>query len=452
MRLRPFIALTIACAAALNPFANTSAQQEETNPAQALRQLHAAEIHAHISHVVIVVQENRSVDNFFMGLPGADTVQQGMTSNGPVPLHPVDLDFPADIDHQHKAFVAQYDDGKMDGWTRADTLPRQAATFPYAYVPEREIRPYWEMAQRWTFADRMFQSNTGPSFPAHLYLVAGESAFAANNPNKIETSQYAWGCDSPRGATVSVIDPDGLEVPGPFPCFNFRTLADVMDERGVSWRYYAPGIHQLGFIWSAFDAIRHIRYGGAWSNIVSPETRVITDARAGNLPAVTWVVPTARNSDHPFPWLKTASDITVRGQYGPEWVRSIVNAIGEGPNWNSTAIFVVWDDWGGWYDHVAPPVLDRMGLGFRVPFIVISPYARRGYVSHVQHEFGSILRFAEDAFNLPSLDTTDARSDALYDCFNFSKAPDPFEPVTSGRRISLTFDPVPDSQPADTDF
>jgi phospholipase C len=142
MRIRPFVALMIAFAALLNPLQKTSAQPEESNPAQAIRQLHAAEIHAHISHVVIVVQENRSVDNFFMGLPGADTVQQGMTPNGPVPMHPVDLDFPADVDHQHKAFVAEYNQGKMDGWTHADTLPRQAPTFPYAYVPEREIRPY----------------------------------------------------------------------------------------------------------------------------------------------------------------------------------------------------------------------------------------------------------------------------------------------------------------------
>jgi phospholipase C len=452
MRIRPFVALTIAFAALLNPLQKTSAQPEESNPAQAIRQLHAAEIHAHISHVVIVVQENRSVDNFFMGLPGADTVQQGMTPNGPVPMHPVDLDFPADVDHQHKAFVAEYNQGKMDGWTHADTLPRQAPTFPYAYVPEREIRPYWEMAQRWTFGDRMFQSNTGPSFPAHLYLIAGESAFAANNPNQIETSRYAWGCDSPPDATVSLIDRDGQEVPGPYPCFNFRTLADVMDQRGVSWRYYAPGMNKLGFIWSAFDAIRHIRYGADWANVVSPETRIIADARAGNLPAVSWVTPTARNSDHPFPRRGNARDIAVQGQYGPEWVRSVVNAIGEGPDWNSTAIFVVWDDWGGWYDHVAPPILDRMGLGFRVPLIVISPYARRGYVSHVQHEFGSLLRFAEDAFALPSLDTTDARSDALYDCFNFTKAPDRFERVTSGRTVSFTVDSAPDSQPADTDF
>jgi len=452
MRFRHFVALTIVCAAALNPLPKTSAQQGETNPGQAIRQLHAAEIHAHISHIVIVVQENRSVDNFFMGLPGADTVQRGMTPNGEVALHPVDLAFPVDIDHQHRAFVAEYDDGKMDGWTRAVTLPRQAPTFPYAYVPEREIRPYWEMAQRWTFGDRMFQSNTGPSFPAHLYLISGEAAFAANNPNKIETSQFAWGCDSPPDATVSVIDRDGQEVPGPFPCYNFRTLADVMDERGVSWRYYAPGIHQLGFIWSAFDAIRHIRYGAGWSNVVSPETRVIADARAGNLPAVSWVVPSARNSDHPFPRLKTSSDVAVRGQYGPEWVSSIVNAVGQGPDWNSTAIFVVWDDWGGWYDHVSPPILDRMGLGFRVPLIVISPYARRGYVSHVQHEFGSILRFAEDAFALPSLDTTDARSDALYDCFDFTKPADPFERVTSGHAVSYTLDSPLDSQPADTDF
>lgn len=409
-------------------------------------------LRAHIKHVVIVIQENRSVDNLFNGFPGADTVHEGMTTNGPVPLRPVDLDYPADVDHQHRAFNIAYDGGKMDGWNHIYTTPRQDENFPLAYVPEEQVKPYFIMAKRYTFADRMFQTNTGPSFPAHLYLISGDAAFVADNPNHLETTHYAWGCDSPLEARVSLIAENGHEVPGPFPCFNFRTLADVALENGVTWRYYAPPIDSLGNIWSAFDAIRHVRFGPTWANVISPETRILEDARAGNLPAITWVVPTAQNSDHPFPKHETETAIGVQGQYGPDWVASIVNAIGEGPLWNSTAIFVVWDDWGGWYDHVAPPQVDRMGLGFRVPLIVISPYAKRHYVSHVQHEFGSLIKFTEQVFSLPSLQTTDERSDALRDCFDFNQRYQRFAVIPSLRQSKFFEETAPVETPPDTDF
>ena len=410
------------------------------------------ELRTRIKHVVIVIQENRSVDNLFNGFPGADTVRTGMTTDGPVALRPVDLDFPADVDHQHRAFSIAYDGGKMDGWNRVFTTPRQDENFPLAYVPEDQVKPYFIMGKRYTFADRMFQSNTGPSFPAHLYLISGDGAFVADNPNHLETTHFAWGCDSPLDARVSLIAEDGREVPGPFPCFNFRTLADLALDNGVTWRYYAPPIDSLGNIWSAFDAIRHVRYGPTWANVISPETQVLADARAGNLPAITWVVPTAQNSDHPFPKHETEHDVGVEGQFGPDWVASIVNSIGEGPLWNSTAIFVVWDDWGGWYDHVAPPQLDRMGLGFRVPLIVISPYAKRHYVSHVQHEFGSLLKFTEQVFGLPSMQTTDERSDALRDCFDFNQRYQRFVPIPSLRQERYFEQTPPVEAPPDDDF
>jgi phospholipase C len=405
-----------------------------------------------IKHVVIIIQENRSVDNLFNGFPGADTVRVGMSRSGPVELQPVDLDYPADVDHQHGAFVEAYDDGRMDGWESEFTTPRQSPTFPYAYVPAYEIQPYWIMAERFTLADHTFESNNGPSFPAHLYLISGQGQFVASNPNHLETTHYAWGCDSPPDARVSLIAPNGEEVPGPWPCFDFETLGDDAITNGVTWRYYAPGLESLGSIWSAYDAVRHVRFGPLWGNVVSPETRVLEDAKTGDLPSITWVVPSAQNSDHPFPRTETERDIGVTGQYGPQWVASVVNAIGEGPLWNSTAIIVVWDDWGGWYDHVTPPQLDRMGLGFRVPMIVISPWAKHHYVSHVQHEFGSIMKFAEQVFGLPSLHTTDDRSDALRDCFDFTQTPGPFEPIPTFRKAAFFTDPrQPDLDP-DSDF
>src|SRR5262249_10817410 len=158
---------------------------------------------------------------------------------------------------------------------------------------------------------------------------------------------------------------------------------------GVSWRYYSPGVGANGYIWSAYQAIDHIRNGPDWdAHVISPETRVLADLGAATpqLAQVTWVVPSGPNSDH----LKSTQYLPgTQTPAGPAWVTSIVNAVGASPFWSETAIFITWDDWGGFYDHVKPPQADYMGLGFRVPLIVVSPWARKGYVSKVQHEFGS---------------------------------------------------------------
>jgi phospholipase C len=208
--------------------------------------------------------------------------------------------------------------------------------------------------------------------------------------------------------------------------------------KALTWRYYAPAVQDAGAAWSAYDAIRHIRYGSTWNSVVSPETNILTDAPKGDVATVTWVVPTFLNSDHP----------NSLSSSGPQWVASVVNAIGASPAWNSTAIFVTWDDWGGWYDHVVPPQLDNMGLGFRVPLLVISPYARHGYVSHVQHEFGSLLHFTEKAFGLQALAASDTRADDLSDCFDFTQTPQPFVQLLTTRRPS-SFLHVPESKAPD---
>ena len=183
-----------ACATALIWLAASAASSAEPG---GLRQVASAgfgqEVRAHIKHVVIIIQENRTVDNLFNGFPGADTVRVGARRIGPVLLRPVDLAYPADVDHQHRAWVTEYDGGRMDGFVNVATTPKQSREFPYAYVPENQVEPYWTMAERFTFADRMFQSNTGPSFPAHLYLVAGQAGFTANNPNRLGTTSLRVG-------------------------------------------------------------------------------------------------------------------------------------------------------------------------------------------------------------------------------------------------------------------
>jgi phospholipase C len=370
-----------------------------------------------IQHIVIIIQENRTFDNFFRNFPGADSADSGKTHTGRiVPLTPVDLGNSHSICHDHVCWVPTYDNGKLDGFD-LNHPTGTLSTFPYSYVPQAQIQPYWTLASEFTLADHFFQANSGPSYPAHQYLIAAQSQNAAENPD----AAGVWGCDSPPGTTVNILENNGQEEPGPFPCFDYRTLTDEMDNAGVTWRYYTTAIGVSGGVWSALDAIRHVRYGPDWQQkVIVPSSRVLSDVAAGDLAQVTYVTPSAEDSDHPG-----------LGADGPQWVSSVVNAIGQSPYWSNTAIFILWDDWGGWYDNVRPPQLDVMGLGYRVPLIVVSPYARSGYVSHVQHEFGSILKFTEEDFGLSNLGPEDSRADDLSDCFNFSQNPLPYTPLST---------------------
>ncbi len=394
-----------------------------------------------IQHVVIIMQENRSFDNLFMGFPGADTVTSGMYKGNSVALQPIPFEQGTDLDHGHPGWWTDWDNGAMDGFAHnphAYPIPN----LPYAYVPESETLPYWTLAQRYTLGDRMFQSNSGPSFVAHQYMIAGQSGGTDGNPLPITNP---WGCDAPSSTSITLIGPNGTDLPGVYPCFDYQTMADLLDAKGVTWRYYAvgPGLPVgNGYVWSAYDAIKHIRFGNDWTNnVISPNTKVLSDIANGELAQVTWITPAQSYSDHPSPGL-TAE--------GPDWVASITNAIGASKFWDSTVIFISWDDWGGWYDHVPPPQIDNMGLGFRVPVIVVSPYAKHGYISHVTHEFGGFLKYTEELFNLPSLGTRDVQSDDFSDCFDFTQAPQPYIqiPVTFDASFFLSSN---DSSPPDND-
>ena len=386
-----------------------------------------------LQHIVVIVQENRSFDNLFAGFPGADTASSGPTSSGRrVALRATPLVTDYDIGHTHSTYLAEFDGGRMDGFDRAGYAPKRAVPPPdyaYAHVERSDIEPYWSMARQYVLADRMFESNTGPSYPAHQYLIAGQSAMADANPDvpvhAPPSQRSGWGCDDPPGTLVAALGPDGRQRPGFFPCVGYRTIVDLLDSRGVTWAYYAPRIENPdgGYVWSAFDAIRTVRFGPEWAtHVLSPQRQIFEDIRKGRLRAVSWVVPNHLASDH-----ARSNDGS-----GPRWVASIVNAIGGSSYWKNTAIFITWDDWGGWYDHVRPPSVDAMGLGFRVPLLVVSPYARRGYVSHVTHEFGSTLKFVEERFGLGSLGQRDAISDDLGDCFDFNQSVRAFVPISPG--------------------
>jgi phospholipase C len=411
----------------------------------------------YIKHVVIVIQENRTVDNLFNELPGANTVQHGMNSSGvQITLQPELLTAPYDMSHKHSAWLIDYDGGKLDGWDRArsNCAGKQSAcpsaqTRAYAYVPPNEVVPYYTIAETYSFGDEMFETSQGPSFPAHQYLVSGTSAVADGSPLRASENPKGpgkgpvGGCDSPPGSTVAEIDAAGGEAQTTFPCFNRASLITEIEAAGLTWSYYQE--HAGPALWNAVDALQPI-----WSdrpdyaaNVIYPSSKFLSDIAAGKLSSVTWITPSGKASDH-----AGATDGS-----GPSWVTSVVNAIGQSQYWDSTAIFVVWDDWGGWYDHVPPPnIYNSYEQGFRVPLLVVAPYVKQGYVSHVQHEFGSILKFSEEAFGLPSLGTTDARDDDLSDFFDFNQTPIVFRPISaplSGRHF-IAQDPADDT-PVDTD-
>jgi len=393
-----------------------------------------------IQHVVVVFQENRTPDNLFHGLPNADIANSGVNSLGQtIPLQPIPLANRYDLGHRHNDFLRMYDNGKMDGADKVSGCNPNLAGCPpnpqFQYVNPSDVAPYFQLAQQYTFGDRMFQTNQGPSFPAHQFIISGTSAptatstlFAAENTN------LGAGCTATPAAWVWMIDASGAESSKMYPCFEHPTLTDLLDSAGKSWKYYTPS--NAG-IWVGPNAIQHICApansvctGPDWvNNVVLNNTQVLTDITSGQLPAVSWVIPTGQASDHPGNNNGT----------GPSWVASIVNAIGGSSYWSNTAVIITWDDWGGWYDHVPPPkvIEDRTSwgsgyvYGFRVPLIIVSPYAKAGYVSHVTHDFGSILKFIEQIFSLPSLGYADAAADDLSDCFNFSQTPLQFHTIAA---------------------
>jgi phospholipase C len=415
---------------------------------------------AQIKHVVIIIQENRTLNNLFNGYvsptgESALTTTMGMHNGTAMALQKAPLLQPIDIGHAHRSFVNDYHAGAQDGFAVGAGGTNNGNA--YVYTDPMDVQPYWNLANQFVLADHMFQSNTGPSYVAHQYLIAGHSAqvtmngmtgFVDNNP-----TSAPWGCDNTT-ATVTALMANGTELTGIRPCFDYQTLPDVMDQHAVSWRYYTP--NKIMNIWSAPETIMHLRNGPDWNgNVVQPETQVITDAMNGMLADVSWVVPTGVNSDHP------ASQAFQTGpeDHGPQWVAQVVNAIGNNAQlWSQTAILITWDDWGGFYDAVPPPQLDSMGLGFRVPLLVVSPYAKAGHVSKIQYEFGSILKFVEQTFGLPSMhsidpNATDERANDLADCFDFTQAPRPYMPIATALTVEnflLEQTGVPPT-PADTD-
>ncbi|MBV8846473.1 MAG: hypothetical protein JO307_27015 [Bryobacterales bacterium] len=447
-------------------------------PAFSMRVLPNAESPSrYITHVVVIIQENRSFENFFTGYPGADAPPtgcaipvRGRTARSQISadrsrpdssfgcprgdisirLRPTTFDDP-DLGHDWQKAQIEYDGGKMDGFSKLGASGKGGPYPAYTYVKRSLIEPYWDLAQHYVLADEMFPTEWGGSFTGHLMLVAGTDDIR-QSPSGAEINNPTAGpydCDSPPGTKSSYVTyQQKIEAnKGPFPCFNqWNSIAEVLDNAGVSWKYYATKKFNAG-IWEPFEALKYARYGPDWSaNIIAPQTKILTDPGARNLASVSFVTPSLVDSDHP--WGKGSDK-------GPSWVASVVNAIGTSSYWNSTAIIVLWDDWGGWYDNAKPPQLDYRGLGFRVPCLIISPYAKRGYVDSTQYEFASILKFIEKVYRLgsigpPSQGYTDQRAASLGAAFDFRQQPRRFSAIPSKYPLSYFLHEPPSNEPVDT--
>jgi len=279
-----------------------------------------------------------------------------------------------------------------------------------------DIPNYFTYARHFALGARMFSSLHGPSFPNHLYTIAADSFGVLDNPFHSLTS-FSWGCDAPNDEEsqelVRVLLPSGI-ITKQFPCFSgVKTMAESLDNAAVSWKYYAPPNTDPGYIWSTFDAISDVRNGPDWNKVVDT-SKFISDIQKNQLPAVSWVITPSWQSEHAYQSTCEGENATVTE------LNALMN---NAALWNTTAVFIIWDDFGGMYDHVPPPDLDTFGLGPRVPLLVISPYARKGYISPTRYEFSSVLKFIEERFGLPALAPRDAND--ISDSFNFSQTPLP---------------------------
>jgi phospholipase C len=392
-----------------------------------------------IKHVVWVVQENRSFNDIFEGYPAAKTASRGKDSHGgTIALQPVSLKEVYEIDHSAGAMFAACDGTgnlpgtkcRMDGFNLEAQYsgPRNGQ---YAYVPHTESKPYWDMAHEWVLADHMFASQLDESFVAHQYIIAAQAKSSVDVPGSY------WGC--PGGLADSVPRITHIRTYGnsQVPCFNYQTLGDELDKAGLEWRFYTSKYRRpYSGLWSGYQAVKHIFHGPDWKkDIITPQKTFLSDIKAGKLASFSWITPLCPDSDH----------LACGGGFGPSWVSSVVNAVGESKFWDSTVVFVQWDDWGGVYDPVAPPFKGYDGLGFRVPLIVISAYAKQNYVSHTQYETASVLRFAEDLFGLGHLSAADARATSpAGDCLDFSQKPRTFVPITSPENAQFFLNQVND--------
>ena len=316
---------------------------------------------------------------------------------------------------------------------RAGQLPTKHADHPPAgptppwvlntlsYYDWHEIPNYWEYARRFVLCDQFFSSLAGPSEPNHLYTVAAKSGGLVNNPNYRNRNGN-------RAHGVVGGDTDAV--------YTFPTMAELLQNTHVSWKYYDEKPNpQLHSVWNPLPGFRQFQQSPELMSHLVGMNQFYDDAKSGHLPQVCWIVPNGADSEHP------PSD-SARGMWH---VTDLVNAIMQSSAWSSTVIIITWDDYGGFYDHVAPPPVDQFGYGPRVPALVISPYARPGFCCHTTFDFTSPLKLIEERFNLKPLTSRDGEANDMLDCFNFQQKPVAPDVIT--RQTKLDFSQLKTKMP-----
>lgn len=391
-----------------------------------------------ITHVVFIVKENRSFDSMFGRFPGANGASTYVDAHGKRRvLNHQPMTLQQDLFHGFTDAHLAENGGKMNHFGLLNGAIQNGVDESDSQYYQSDIPNYWSYASHFTLADRFFSQINGPTFANHLATLIGSSDNIIENP--VNLPVYSWGCDLPPPGQIQAIHPDGSKY-WTRPCVDSKSLPDLLDEAHLSWKDYAPPQFASGYIWSAVDYIRHLRFGPDWKTHQVRYDHFDTDAAAGKLPAVSWLTGPNTSSDHP------PTSICL----GENWTVDAINSIMRNKTlWAHTAIVLTWDDFGGFYDHVPPPLgPERQTMyGMRVPAIILSPYARQGYVDHSFYSFTSMLKFAEDTFNLPSLGTLDGKANGLSSAFDYKQRPLPPLVVTPRPQCPLVRNVIEASRP-----
>ena len=410
------IALALLCPVVLTASCTTTRTAQGTTPVKASPS--SARGLKKIQHFVFIMQENRSFDSYFGTYPGADGIPAGVALTDPATGLPVaSFHDPNDVNrggpHGWNNSRADVNGGKMDGFLQQSYKAKAAAGAKkpdirardvMGWHDSREIPNYWSYAKEFVLQDHLFESVASYSLPAHLYMLAGQSG------------GYVGSVGQPKPST-----------------YNFTEITELLGSGSIDWKYYvtsgnlpdteddevvgtqsqqrqAPKKYTL---WNPLPAFPKVKNNPAQWNRLQDTANFYADARSGKLPQASWVIPSAAVSEHPPGGVRE----------GMAYVTGMVNAVMQGPDWPTTAIFVAWDDWGGFYDHVPPPSVDKYGYGIRVPGLVISPYARKGYIDKSVYSFESWLRILEERFGLAPMTARDTNAADMTGAFDFQQQP-----------------------------
>jgi phospholipase C len=376
-----------------------------------------------IKRVIYVMLENRSFNNLFGRFPGVRGTTVGVENGKEKRLIRCPDWLPGDLPHDRAAHLLCFNGGKMDGFGTG----MFGSVYAYTIFDEEQIPNYWHWAREYALSENLFASAAGPSYPNHFFYVAGTDGGAIDNPENIRIRKLedgrnfkSWGCDAVgEDRFVFVKDAAGnLTKHG--TCFRFPTVGEQLTDAGIDWAYYSAVPGQPGYFWNAYNGIENVFHTDLWPEHVRPVDNLFLDLDAGNLPSVTWVTPRFELSDHP----------PFSTGHAHNWVTDIVNRVMRSDMWQHTAIFLTWDEWGGFYDPIVPPEVDPVGFGMRVPMLTISPYARRGLIDDELGEFSTPLRFISDNWGLDPLTDRIRNTHNFEHVFDFRSAPRPPEIAT----------------------